>query len=330
MDLEKSVPILNNAVLKTLEKEEKKPFIVSVIGQTGVGKSSLINALFSVNLATDPVQPCTKEIEKIIIKGNSNYELWFYDLPGIGESEISDKKYIDSYRDQLLQSDVVIWSIHSDNRSTTFDSMNLKRILSSLSDDEERSAVISKLIFVLTKVDLLTPPPWIFVKRRDIGKFIPNKETRNILDYKAKYYQSTFLKPHAEIMTSKTYLDHEFRVDESQFSCDSNYVYCKGILSEVRLSELQKKYPDYTKVFERLYVSQQILPCSSLFRFGLYEILLAVINKLGKNAIFRFRNFLDDTKLDEVSLVKARNYCNILIFDQEQEKTIFDLSKQEL
>jgi predicted GTPase len=53
---------LLNLVCEIWNGEKKAPLKVSVMGQTGVGKSSLINALFNTKLDTDPVRPATSKI----------------------------------------------------------------------------------------------------------------------------------------------------------------------------------------------------------------------------------------------------------------------------
>ncbi len=117
-------------VSNAIKAEADKPLKVSIMGQTGVGKSSLLNALFNTKLKTDPIRPCTKEIEQLSVKGNSGHELLFYDLPGIGESEEADKQYLEQYSEKLKESDVVLWAIHADSRSVAFDVASLDKLLS--------------------------------------------------------------------------------------------------------------------------------------------------------------------------------------------------------
>lgn len=58
------------------------------LGQTGFGKSSLINALFGANFNTDPLVSCTKELYSVTtIQRTPECEklVTVYDTPGIGE-----------------------------------------------------------------------------------------------------------------------------------------------------------------------------------------------------------------------------------------------------
>lgn len=306
---------LVDLVTQKIKEETEKPFVISIMGQTGVGKSSLINALFGTKLKTDPVRPCTKEIERIVVQGNDGYELWFYDLPGIGESNKADPEYLDQYREQLMVSDVVIWAFHADSRSVTFDLNSLQRILQPL-DKTQRVQLMSKITFVLTKVDLLTPPPWILGKVADDGIFAPAKETKYLLAQKAAYYQEVFLQAWGGLITSKTYNDENFNITQYPLSYDENHVYYEGLLTEKMLVQLTTQFPKYRAVFDRLYDNYRVIPCSSLFRFNLTQLMLVIINKLGPTAINRFNNFYKNEMMNRVPFTTAKTYCNIVIFEQ--------------
>ncbi|MBD2447888.1 50S ribosome-binding GTPase [Nostoc sp. FACHB-152] len=323
---DEKIKLVKEEVEKILKEEETKPFIVSVMGQTGVGKSSLLNALFSANLPTSSVRPCTKNIERVTTRNSSGHELWFYDLPGIGESDEADAYYLEQYRQKLLNSDIVLWAIHADSRSVTFDLHALRKILSSFSKSQQVE-LMSKVTFVLTKVDLLASPPWILSKMGGYGVFVPAKPTRELLEQKASYYQEVFLKPYGQEIVSQTFNDSGFDVNEYPFHYDDYTVRYHGFLDKQTLENLKVRFPKHSNLFDRLYDNYQVIPCSSRFKFNLTQLMLVIVNKLGLNAIKRFKNLFEAKEMNQVSLLEAKNYSNIVVFDSNRRKVIFDLAQ---
>lgn len=317
---------LIDAVKQKFIEEKEKPLTVSVMGQTGVGKSSLLNALFGAKLKTDDVRPCTKEIEKVVFRGKDRSELWFYDMPGIGESGQADPKYVEEYRKHLNDSDIVLWAIHADSRSVAFDLGSLREILGENNNDQEK--LISKITFVLTKADLLIPSPWILAKNNDYGIFAPSNKITELLVKKAKYFQEMFILPYADKIVSQTYNDNGLEINEPPLFSDKQTIYYKGLLNEEHLGTLKNRFPLHSAAFDRLYDNYQIIPCSSTFRFNLSQLLLVIINRLGQNAISRFSNFVSDELINRVLISEAKKYCNIVVFDAVQQKLLFDMNKQ--
>jgi len=314
-------------IIKRVKDIEQRPFRVSVIGQTGVGKSSLINALFGTKLKTNAVQPCTKEIEEIPIKNPQGNTLLFYDLPGIGESEEADSTYLQRYREHLEHSDVVLWAIHADNRSVMFDLQALKKLINDY-DRDRQAVLVSKLTFVLTKADVLHPPAWRMLRLGKDAKFLPSEETAKVLEQKAEYYQRIFLKPYGDLLVSKTYNDCNFSLPVEGFSFDSYLVYYNGYMDLAKVKSLKEKYPRYSEVFDRLHQNYQVIPCSSLFRFNLNKLMLVTINKLGHDeATLKLKSFLNREALDSVSLDKARQFCNLVVLDPQKRETLFDFAE---
>ncbi len=303
----------------------ERQFRVSIVGQTGVGKSSLLNALFGTQLKTDPVKPCTKEIEEIPVETKQKNTLFFYDLPGIGESDEADEKYLQKYREHLQSSDVILWAIHADNRSVVFDLQSLKKIMEGYTQ-EQKAVLMSKLTFILTKADVLHPPSWIAAKIGNIVKFLPASETNGTLEQKSHYYQKTFIEPYGSLIVSKTYNDCNFSIQEDSFKCDEELklIYYKGYMNAEKLKRYQQQYPQYQKVFERLYDNYQVIPCSAVFRYNLNKLMLVILNKLGHEATIQFQKLIAGDALDQIPFDKTENLCNLLVYEPRSKKTLFE------
>lgn len=258
-----------------IEAEVSKPFIVAIMGQTGVGKSSLINALFNTKLQTDPLRPCTQEIECVVAENEAGHQLWFYDLPGIGESEDADAKYVQQYRQILIESDVVLWAILADSRSVSLDFKVLRQVLDS--PQEQQSQLISKITVVLTKADLLTPDPWILAisQQKDSAYFYPRpkSKTEKNLSEKSAYYQQLFSNFSQSVKSSK--IDYQFQA----IPCSAKFRYN---LPALMLEVIKKMQEEAVLRFDKFYKNEPL-------------------NELSPSAAKKFRNFvmldLDQEKL---------------------------------
>jgi uncharacterized protein len=316
---------LRSEIARLRRQEASRPLKVSIMGQTGVGKSSLINALFNTDLYTDAVQPATKDMERIVASV-AGHELWFYDLPGLGEAGSVNASYIAQYREQILGSDVVLWAIHCDNRAVSYDIQSLKAILGP--DSDERSRLASKIVFTLTKVDLLSPQPWIFSMRGEHGAYVPAPGTSDLLRRKEEYYQRNVIEPQGDSIVAQTYSDGHFDIDDPQFSYDNRTVTHHGFMSMRRLAGLKADMPQHGDLFDRLYDNYRIIPSSSRFRFNLDRLLVVVVNKLTVSAIDRFRNFVEaNDERSRVPVKDMRSHCNIVVYDEPRRQRVFDLAR---
>lgn len=102
---------------------------IGVFGKTGVGKSSLCNALFGEDICDiSAIDACTRIEKTVPIKlGGGNLEL--IDVPGVGESGERDKEYDALYQEILPKLDLIFWVFKGDDRAAASDEQFYNRII---------------------------------------------------------------------------------------------------------------------------------------------------------------------------------------------------------
>ncbi|BAU13309.1 small GTP-binding protein [Leptolyngbya sp. NIES-3755] len=124
--MENDFDLLDSLQLSEQQKEHIRSWInqtltyeprIGILGKTGVGKSSLCNALFGSDIAgVSHVESCTRKVQEITVKiGTGSIKL--VDLPGIGESKDRDREYQKLYSKLLPDLDVVLWILKADDRA---------------------------------------------------------------------------------------------------------------------------------------------------------------------------------------------------------------------
>lgn len=130
---------------------------IAIIGKTGVGKSSTLNALFGTDLEVHDVRPSTKIPAQINFQyeraEGSKGELYFYDMPGVGETAERDKEHIAIYQDVLADCDLAVWVLEAENRAMTFDERFLREFF-----DNKKTSLKGRLVVAINKVDIMPPP----------------------------------------------------------------------------------------------------------------------------------------------------------------------------
>jgi uncharacterized protein len=310
------------AIMDFVGEEQQKALEVSVMGQTGVGKSSLVNALFGTDLPTDPVRPGTTEIQPHVVYGKNGHKVTFYDLPGVGETAHNGKEWIPKYREYVSRSDVVIWAILAESRAFMQDQETLEDIMKGTGTHEEKRELLSKIVFVLTKTDHLTdfkvPVHWFSVKapnNPDERIHVPDAPFTELIKRKERYFQETFMEHFKSFMQAQTYYKGRFKVDIPGMTYGEGIVHYEHFVEEEKYREWSNRYPEYKSVFRRLYECCRVIPCSARFRYNLDPVMNAIIDKLDTRSAGRFGGFVEQEPMDRIPYLQAMRLINIISLD---------------
>ncbi|HHR6404548.1 TPA: GTPase family protein [Providencia alcalifaciens] len=162
---------------------------IGLMGKTGAGKSSLINALFQSTLSpVSDVSGCTRQSQGFSMTMN-NHTLTFVDLPGMGESIERDKEYHQLYRNLLPELDLIIWVLKADDRAWSSDEQCYRFLT------EQCGYQPSRFLFVLNQADKIEPcRQWNELYHQ------PSLEQAANLELKQQAVITVF-KPHHPVMT---------------------------------------------------------------------------------------------------------------------------------
>lgn len=136
--------------------DNEPPPRFAFIGETGVGKSSTLNALFNAGLEVSHIEACTQiargiEVSFDEVKG-INGALIAYDMPGLGESRLKQREHIALYEKILKEVDVALWILDGQNRQIASVQEYLEDELQSINPE-----LLERMVIALNKVDLVYP-----------------------------------------------------------------------------------------------------------------------------------------------------------------------------
>ena len=89
----------------------EKPFRVAVVGQSGVGKSTTLNAVFGLDNYTSAIAEGTTGIEEKTFPMRDGFNLSIYDMPGLGCDVDKDVEYEKMYQKSAILSQILRVSI---------------------------------------------------------------------------------------------------------------------------------------------------------------------------------------------------------------------------
>lgn len=129
---------------------------IALIGFTGVGKSSTINALFNAGLPIGNVRACTQEAAALKVDVSeyvgANGSVIVYDMPGLGEDRFADERHPATYLRVLPSVDVAVWTFHAGDRAMT----PMQDALLTL-QHRIGPSFIQRLLFAVNKADAIAP-----------------------------------------------------------------------------------------------------------------------------------------------------------------------------
>ncbi|MBV9480545.1 MAG: 50S ribosome-binding GTPase [Acidobacteria bacterium] len=114
-DLSKVVSVGDLRLIEQrFNQEMERPPTVAVIGQAGVGKTTTVNALFSVEWKTSAIGVGTHVPQGRTVALPSGGQISVTDLPGYGRSIKEDETYERMYHDVMTDCDLVLLIVQAD------------------------------------------------------------------------------------------------------------------------------------------------------------------------------------------------------------------------
>ena len=146
---------------------------IGVFGTTGVGKSSLCNALFGREIAeVSDVAACTRNPQEILVTDDEGGGLILVDVPGVGENLERDQEYIELYQQLAPELDLILWAIKADERAY---SSSVQAYRTAIRPHEDKCPVV----FVITQADKIEPcREWDVRRRQPSGRQAHNLEAK--------------------------------------------------------------------------------------------------------------------------------------------------------
>lgn len=172
---------------------------IGVMGKTGVGKSSLCNAIFQQDVCkVSHVEACTRTVEELRIDVGDR-SLTLVDLPGVGESQERDDEYAALYAEQIPSLDLILWVIKADDRALGPDEKFYNDVIKKFDAED-------KIIFVINQADKVEPSDeW----NRDTNR--PSSEQRESLERKEVDIYSRLFEPNNGCIAVST--KRKFNID---------------------------------------------------------------------------------------------------------------------
>lgn len=164
---------------------------IGLMGKTGVGKSSLCNALFQSTLCpVSAVSGCTRSAQRYTLSLEGR-DITFIDFPGVGESRGYDKEYEQLYQAALPELDFILWILKADDRGWSADEAFYQYLVEHCHYAPER------FLFVLNQADKIEP-----CREWDIHQQQPSEKQQQHLVEKVNQVPQAFNPIHPVVIIS--------------------------------------------------------------------------------------------------------------------------------
>lgn len=252
---------------------------VAIFGKTGVGKSSLTNALFGKDVCkVSDVEACTREPQEVFLKleGASN-GIKLLDVPGIGESAERDKQYFKLYAEILKEADMALWVLKADDRTFSADEEFYKTCMKPYIDAGKPFAV------AVSQVDKIEP-----FREWDEIKHLPGPTQEGNIAKKLNYVAQQF----GDLKVSQVVA----------VSANENYNLSNLMLQLIKALPADKRYQTIRNMDEKLQQHEKVKKeKNSAFIdtvFKIIEVLpiLDSVKRNGKELLSKAREFISDAE----------------------------------
>ncbi|MCJ0872070.1 GTPase [Streptomyces sp. AP-93] len=135
---------------------ERPPRLV-LIGESGVGKSTTVNALFNAGQPVGHTRATTDHAYAVQVEEVSGRRgvLEVVDMPGIGDDLTNYRRYLDLYLRVLPTADAIVWVHAAEDRSVHLVQQALLDLLGQSGPD-----LSERLVLALNKADEIDPHDW--------------------------------------------------------------------------------------------------------------------------------------------------------------------------
>lgn len=159
--------------------DRESPPVIVLIGETGVGKSTTINALFNAGQEESHVRAMTKIADAFNIiprdhKGTKGL-IRIYDMPGVGDDISTYEKYRQIYVSTLSKADAILWIHPCEDRMVMLMQLVFKDLFGA---NGELTSHQDRLVIGLNKLDQLGPANWNPIANLPSDAQLQNAEVR--------------------------------------------------------------------------------------------------------------------------------------------------------